>query len=188
MTVPSTDGTHGTAGPPLPPPGADLHLPAPRSPGGPRLVGAALIMLSLIPALGCYLVFTAWLPSETKRYQDYAAAEPCPDRASAEAWEDCLSTVSFTVESTKIKRGRSGSYQATLSGTLFWNGTVAFGDQGPLLERLRPADRVTATVWRGQVMTVSKGDVRQSTSEEPRNEPQMTVAIGTFLGAVSRIS
>ncbi|MFD3502557.1 hypothetical protein ACFWWT_27810 [Streptomyces sp. NPDC058676] len=182
-TVTGTDSAHGPAGPPMSPQDADQ--PARRSPGRPRLVGAALIMVSLITALGCYLVFTAWLPADTKRYQDYLAAEPCDGRATAEAWEDCLRTVSFTVESTEVKRSRSGGYRAALSGTPFWNGAVAFGGPGPLLERLRPTDQVTGTVWRGDVMTVSKGGVRQSTSEEPRNEPQMTVAIGTFLGLLA---
>ncbi|WAU82501.1 hypothetical protein O1Q96_23810 [Streptomyces sp. Qhu-G9] len=183
MTVPSTDTTRGMDGPSLPAPRADQ--PARRSPGRPRLVGAALIMLSLIPALGCYLVFTAWLPSDTKRHQDYVAAEACPAHATAEVREDCLRTVSFTVESTQIKQSRSGSYKAALSGTPFWNGVVAFGDPGPLLEQLRPGDQVTGTVWRGDVMTVSKEGVRQGTSEEPRDEPQMTVAIGTFLGLLA---
>ncbi|GAA3901443.1 hypothetical protein GCM10023084_62360 [Streptomyces lacrimifluminis] len=183
MTVPSAGTTHGMDGPSLPPAGADQ--PARRPPGRTRLVGSALIMLSLIPALGCYLEFTAWLPSDTRRHQDYVAAEPCPGDATAKKWEDCLRTVSFNVESTKNKLSKSGSYKATLSGTSFWNGVVAFGDPGPLLERLRPGDQVTATVWRGDVMTVSNGGVRQRTSEEPRSEPQMTVAIGTFLGLLA---
>ncbi|MGW7434053.1 hypothetical protein ACWGIN_31525 [Streptomyces sp. NPDC054861] len=72
-----------------------------------------------------------------------------------------------------------------MSGTSFWNGVVAFGDPGPLLKRLRPGDQVTATVWRGDVMTVSDGSVRQSTTEEPRDEPHITGAIGTFLGLLA---
>lgn len=181
--MPGTDTTHGPGGPLLPPPGADR--PARRSQGRPRLVGAALIMLSLIPALGCYFVFTAWLPSDLGRHQDYVRAEPCPTDATVQEWENCLRTVSFTVESTKNNRSRSGSYKATLSGAPFWNGTVAFGDPDPLLEQLRPGDQVTATVWRGHVMTVGARGVRQSTSDEPRDEPQMTVAIGTFLGLLA---
>ncbi|KUO20329.1 hypothetical protein AQJ91_15010 [Streptomyces dysideae] len=142
----------------------------------------------MIPAVGCALVLAVWLPSDSERYRDYLAAEPCPARATAQAWEDCLRTVPFTVESTKIKSGSNGgSYKATLSGAPFWNGTVAFGDWGPVLARLVPGDQVIGTVWRGDVMTVGigEGGVRQSTSEEPRDEPQMTVAIGTFLGLLT---
>ncbi|GAA3386817.1 hypothetical protein [Streptomyces roseoviridis] len=179
----STNPIHGTEGPPLLPQGVDG--PARRSPSRLRLMGALLIMSSLIPALGCYLVFTAWLPSDSKRYQDYAAAEPCPAGTTSEKGENCLRTVSFTVQSTKIKQSKSGSYKATLSGGPFWNGVVLFGDPGPLLERLEPGDQVTGTVWRGDVTTLRKGDIQQSTSEEPRDEPQMTVALGTFLGLLA---
>lgn len=185
MTVPGTDTTQGMDGPSLPPP--DAGRPVRRTPGRPRLVGVVLIVLSLMPALGCFLVFTAWLPSGIGRYQDYTAAEPCPAEAQAEAWEDCLRTVSFTVESTKVEQSRSGSYKATLSGAPFWNGVVAFGDPGPLLERLRPGDQVGAVVWRGDVMSLSDGGVRQSTSEDPRSEPQMIVALGTFLGLLAAL-
>ncbi|MGW7434052.1 hypothetical protein ACWGIN_31520 [Streptomyces sp. NPDC054861] len=57
----------------------------------------------MIPALGCYLVFTAELPSDIRRHQDYVAAEQCPSGATPKKWEDCLREVSFTIESTKHK-------------------------------------------------------------------------------------
>jgi hypothetical protein len=62
---------------------------------------------------------------------------------------------------------------------------VVFGDPGPLLEQLRPGDQVTATVWRGDVMALSYGGVRQSTSGEPRGDSQMVAAVGTFLGLLA---
>ncbi|MFF4324375.1 hypothetical protein [Streptomyces sp. NPDC001568] len=143
-------------------------------------------MLCLIPALGCQLVFGVWLPHDIKRHQDYVAAVPCAADATAKDGEDCLRTVSFTVERATNNPGmRSGGYKVTLSGTPFWNGVVEFGDPDPVLETLRPGDRVTGTVWRGDVVTVGKGRLRQSTSEAPRDEPQMTVAIGTFLGLLA---
>ncbi|UUU22248.1 hypothetical protein [Streptomyces sp. DSM 40750] len=150
-------------------------------------IGVSLLILSLAPALACFFVFAVWLPSDMERYRDYGEAESCATGAPTEEWEDCLRTASFTVDSTKITQSRSGSYRATLSGAPFWNGTVAFGDPGPLLRSLQPGDRVTATVWRGDITALSRGGVRQRTSEEPRDEPQMTSAIGTFLGLLAAL-
>ncbi|WNZ11317.1 hypothetical protein [Streptomyces sp. 11x1] len=150
-------------------------------------IGATLLTLSLAPLLACVLVFTVWLPRDRDRYEAYGAAVPCAAGVPAAAWEDCLRTLPFTVDGTRNKPGRGSSYEATLSGAPFWNGTVAFGDPDPLLERLRPGDRVTGTVWRGDVVVLSRGDNRQSTSDEPRDEPQMTAAIGTFAGLLAAL-
>ncbi|ULR50771.1 hypothetical protein [Streptomyces deccanensis] len=150
-------------------------------------IGALLLTSSLAPLLACVLVFTVWLPRDRDRYEAYGAAVPCAAEVSAKAWEDCLRTASFTVDGTRNEASRSGSYRATLSGAPFWNGTVAFGDPDPLLERLRPGDRVSGTVWRGDVVALGRGDVRQSTSEEPRDDAQMTAAIGTFAGLLAAL-
>ncbi|MEU6376906.1 hypothetical protein [Streptomyces sp. NPDC046909] len=152
-----------------------------RSAGRVRGVGVLLVLLSLVAAFGGYLVFSVWVPSDMERRQDYLAAGPCLGPAEAEAGEDCVLTVAFVVEGTRnSKRGKGSSYTATLSSSV-WNGTVAFGDPDPVLERLVPGDRVTGTVWRGQVMTVGKGELRQDTADAPRDEPQFAVGVGTFL-------
>lgn len=58
---------------------------------------------------------------------------------------------------------------------------------GPVLERLRPGERVTGTVWRGHVMVVARGSLRQSTSEEPRDDAQMTACLGTLAGLLAAL-
>ncbi|MFF4269136.1 hypothetical protein [Streptomyces sp. NPDC001536] len=160
----------------------------PRSSIRVRLVGVLLVLLSLVPAVSCWLVFSAWLPHDVERYREYRAAEPCPDPSTVGKGADCLLTVAFTVERTRNEPGkRSGGYTATLDGTPVWSGTVSFGDPDPVLERLAPGDRITGTVWRGDVMTVGKGELRQNTSDAPRDEPQMTYALGTFLGLLAAL-
>lgn len=153
-----------------------------------RLRGALLLPLSLIPAVAAYFVLTVWLPHDIARYRDYVRAEPCAAGTSAREHEDCLREATFTVEGTKIKDGgRSSVYEATLSGAPFWNGVLSFGDATPLLSRLEPGDRVTGTVWRGDVMSLSRHGVRQSSADEPRDEPQMIAALGTWAGLLSAL-
>ncbi|MBT2476717.1 hypothetical protein J7E94_00130 [Streptomyces sp. ISL-94] len=141
----------------------------------------------MIPATVCYLVFTGLLPSDIQRYQDYRVAEPCPTDLPVREQENCVRTVSFTVDKTRIGGGGPPSYVATLSGAPFWNGPEEFGDPGPLLERLRPGDQVTGTVWRGYIMTLDKAGIRQSTADEPRDEAQMTAGLGTFAGLLAAL-
>lgn len=147
-----------------------------------RVAGALLVVLSLIPALISGFLFAVALPDDSRRYADYAAAEPCGDGT-----DDCLRTLPLTVDHTVVKKGRNGKFEATLSGTASRKAVVRFGDPGPLLARLEPGDQVTATVWRGAVMTVAKGDLRQSSADEPRDDAQMTAGLGTFTGLVAAL-
>ncbi|MFE0731131.1 hypothetical protein ACFW2X_23370 [Streptomyces antibioticus] len=156
-----------------------------------RLKGLALLGLSVLAALGCWAAFTTWLVSDRVAHRAYETAAPCPDGAPGRRYEDCLRTVTFTVDATKVDRGKRGGFRATLSGTPYWDGVVAFGDPGPVLEELRPGDRITGTVWRGEVMTIARGDargVRQRTSDAPRDEPQMAAGLGTGLGLLAALT
>ncbi|MEU2737476.1 hypothetical protein ABZ656_19300 [Streptomyces sp. NPDC007095] len=136
-----------------------------RSPGRSRFMGVLLILMSLISAAACYLVFSWWLPSDSERYQDYRAAEACSSRAMQHGQTDCLSTWHLTVEKTVNKTsGKSSTFEATLKYQDSWRGTVSFGNPGPLLERLAPGDQVTATAWRRDIVVLSKNGVRQNTS------------------------
>ncbi|EPD56288.1 hypothetical protein HMPREF1211_07407 [Streptomyces sp. HGB0020] len=144
------------------------------------LTGLALIAVSCVAVLGCRSAFVTWLPREIARYQDYEAARPCPAGPPTHAYEDCVRTVRFTVTEVHAGAGTKGDHSATVTGSPFWNGTVDFGDWDPLLTALHKGDRVTGTVWHGSVMTLAKGDARQSSIDEPRDEPQMVAVAGTF--------
>ncbi|MFF8787308.1 hypothetical protein [Streptomyces sp. NPDC015125] len=151
-----------------------------QSPGRARFMGVLLILLSLIPAALCYVSFAAWLPADRALYRDYQAAEPCPAHATVQAASDCLSTWPFTVVKTVVKTGRNSTYEATLKDEDSWRGVVSFGDSGPLVERLEPGDRVTATIWRRGIVVLDKGGVRQNSADAPRDELQMNAALGTL--------
>lgn len=166
---------HGTGGPP----GTDGA--GRRSPGRARFMGGLLILLSLISAAFCYVAFAGWLPADRERYRDYRAAEPCPASARLQVASECLSTWPFTVVKTVVKNGGRGSaFEATLKDEDSWRGVVPFGDPGPLLEQLKPGDRVTATLWRHVIVVLSKDGVRQNSANAPRDELQMNAAVGTL--------
>ncbi|NEA53283.1 hypothetical protein G3I60_03640 [Streptomyces sp. SID13666] len=160
--------------------------PSPRGAGRNRLVGAALIVLSLVTALTCAFVFTSWLPTDGALYREYRAAEVCSVRTVIPASEDCLRELSFTVEGT---HKTAKNMRATLLGPRpFGRVVVPFSDSGPTLSGLQKGDRVTATVWRGVVVMVAEGDARQHSADAPRDEPQMTAAVGTFAGLLAALA
>ncbi|MEU6865882.1 hypothetical protein ABZ924_21955 [Streptomyces sp. NPDC046876] len=163
------------------------HRTAQLSAAGERGTGAALLVASLMPALFCYFMLAVQLPYENGRHAAYTAARQCPTDETVREREDCVRTVSFTVDAVQLKGGRGSQYSATVSGAAFWNGKVDFGDPGPLLERLNPQDQVTGTIWRGAVMTIAKGDVRQNSADKPRDEAQIFAGIGTYAGLVAAL-
>ncbi|WP_201778811.1 hypothetical protein [Streptomyces sp. 150FB] len=154
-----------------------------QSPGRTRFGGALLILLSLMFAVLCYLAFAVWLPSEGAHYRDYQAAESCPARATARAREDCLSTPRLTVARTAIEdTGKTHKYEVTLKDEDPRPVVVDFEDPGPLFERLKAGDHVTATVWHRDIVVLDKSGVRQNTDEAPRDSLQLVAAYGTLAG------
>ncbi|MEU8559743.1 hypothetical protein AB0C80_38170 [Streptomyces anthocyanicus] len=157
-----------------------------RSPGRARRTGVLLILLALASAAACWLTFARWLPSDGERYQDYRAAEPCSSDALSRGDTDCLSTWHLTVQKTENRTaGKESVHDATLTYRDSWRRTVHLDGSGPLLERLVPGDRVTATAWRGEIMVLGKDGVRQDTLEAPRDELQMNAAAGVLAGLLA---
>ncbi|WP_203643232.1 hypothetical protein, partial [Streptomyces sp. SID14478] len=142
-----------------------------------------LLALSALFGIACFLAFTAWIPSEAERAQDYRAARPCPAGATPRevAAEDCLTTWHFTVVGTRAEHGgKTTEYDVTLKDRddPSWRETVEFEDSRPLYDTLDPGDRVTATGWRHDVVALARDGVRQHTTDEPRDEIQMNTALG----------
>lgn len=184
--------------------------PAPPEAGGgvPGSRAAAVwpILTALVAGPACWLVFTVTLPTDIARYADYVAARPCAAAAPSTAGEsagegagertdeDCLRLVPAIVEATVVQEGgKSPRFDATVStetSTYLSVGParrlmVPFRDPGPLLNRLRPGDRVTATFWRGDIVVLDKDGVRQSTRDAPRDGARITAGIGTFVGLLA---
>ncbi|MFE9120982.1 hypothetical protein [Streptomyces sp. NPDC007172] len=148
-----------------------------------RLMGAGLAVLAGVWAVLSCLAFTVWAPGEQAQYEDYRAAEPCAVGATAAevAAKDCLVTWHFTVTETKaVHRGKTTSYRVSLKAEDdgSWQGSVWFGDSGPLFDELHRGDEVTATDWRRDIVVLSRNGVRQNTSAAPRDELQANIAVG----------
>ncbi|WP_089103072.1 hypothetical protein [Streptomyces hyaluromycini] len=162
--------------------------------GRSRVSGSALLIGAVVAAFACFYLFTVMLPTTVREYREYRAAEVCPGSVPAGPAEDCLRTVTFTVRDTVVD-GQGGfvprrhmRFEATLSGTPYWNGVVAFGDPGPVLRQLRTGDRVDAVVWRGAVMRLVRYDDEQATADEPRDEPQMFAGLGVTAGLLAALA
>ncbi|MEU8588515.1 hypothetical protein AB0C59_16170 [Streptomyces sp. NPDC048664] len=168
--------------------GATDERPAPRRPRTGRnvLVGLALLVVSAAAALICSLVLTSWLPADQARYREYEAARVCPTRAPVPRWEDCLRKVDLTVDSTDLEPKHMG---ATLLGPEpFPRTVVPFGDRGPVLAELDPRDKVVGTTWRGAIVTITRGEDRQTSSDAPRDDPQIPGAVGTWAGLLAALA
>ncbi|MFD5437826.1 hypothetical protein ACFWJ4_37460 [Kitasatospora sp. NPDC127067] len=149
------------------------HRPSPWT----RTGGALLAAAALVPAAAAWYVFAVRMPDDTERSRSYSVATTCPAGNPGTAVEECVRTVPFTVSGTVL---RHKDHLATLDGAPSWSGTVRFGNPGPLLEGLKPGDRVDGTVWRGQVMRLERAGVAQASVDEPRDEAQLIAGLGTF--------
>ncbi|MFD7415194.1 hypothetical protein [Kitasatospora purpeofusca] len=147
-----------------------------------RTGGALLAAAALVPAAAAWYVFAVRMPDDTERSRSYAVAATCPAGSPGTAVQECLRTVPFTVGGTVL---RPKEHLATLDGAPTWSGTVRFGDPGPLLEDLKPGDRVDGTVWRGRVTRLERAGVAQSSVDEPREEAQITAGLGTALALLA---
>ncbi|MHA4815414.1 hypothetical protein ACXZ65_13785 [Streptomyces aculeolatus] len=148
-----------------------------------RVLGLLMIVVSVALAAGCVLAFTSWLPANVSRYEDYRTAERCPANSTPDEWrEDCLREIDLNIVDTVVRGGKGG--EATVDGERF-HGKLDFGDPGPLLDTLQEGDKAVGTVWRGDIVALTKGRIRQKTSDEPRDEPQMIAAGGAGLGLLA---
>ncbi|MEU1285866.1 hypothetical protein [Kitasatospora sp. NPDC005856] len=157
------------------------HRPSP----GIRTGGALLAAAALVPAAAAWYLFAVRLPDDTERYHSYSAAATCPADSPGAAVEECVRTVPFTVSGTVL---RHKDHLATLNGAPFWSGTVRFGDTVPLLDDLKPGDRVDGKVWRGQVMGLERAGVTQASLDEPRDDAQLIAGANTFVALLALLA
>ncbi|MFM9445142.1 hypothetical protein [Streptomyces acidiscabies] len=148
------------------------------SAGRTRVRGALLVLLAGMPAFIAWAVFALWMPSTAEEYDAYRATSVCD--GPVRAGDDCLRDVPLKVDEIKRHRRSGRQLTATTTEAPFWTYRTSFGDSGPLADELREGDEITGTTWRDSLVAIAKGEVRQHTSDEPRDEPQPQAAIGTY--------
>ncbi|MDX3387425.1 hypothetical protein PV682_39180 [Streptomyces niveiscabiei] len=148
------------------------------SAGRARGRGALLVLLAGVPAAVAWVVFAVWMPATAEEYDAYRVTGVCD--GPLRAGEDCLRDVPMQVDEVKRHLRSGRQLTATATEAPLWTYRTSFGDSGPLADELREGDAFTGTTWRDRLVGIAKGEVRQHTSDEPRDEPQPQAALGTY--------
>lgn len=157
-----------------------LRLPVP--PGTVRRRAAWYRTWSLGTALTGFLVLLlavsglAAVPELVDDERAFEAAVPCAPPAAAGG--DCLRSVEATVVYTVIRDGaKYEEFTLGLTGPREVPRELDMGHADPLLEHLRPGDRVTVTRWRDYTTAVTRDGVTQESADTPAGEPQLVTAL-----------
>ncbi|WP_371616428.1 hypothetical protein [Streptomyces sp. NBC_00454] len=152
---------------------------------GRGMSGALRIAAALAAAAVCWFAFAVWLPADARRYADFADARPCAAGVEVAERADCLLALPATVKKTWGTDGEGSRVWLTRPAAPGELLGIEFKDSGPLLYRLLPRDQVTVTFWRGEAVGLEKDGLRLKTDAAPRDEGQITAAIGTFAGLLA---
>ncbi|OLT28775.1 hypothetical protein BJF83_14160 [Nocardiopsis sp. CNR-923] len=145
-------------------------------------------LLTLLFGLGIValptLAVAAIAPDGTADLEDYRAAGPCSSAPAGPS--DCLWTVELTVSDVHLDdRGtRSPSYTTVLTDARGGTWESSYGDRGPVVHRLDVGDRVTGTVWRGELTEIAFEDRTQATRDAPA-DLRTRVLIGALVSVPS---
>lgn len=69
-----------------------------------------------------------------------------------------------------VATGKNGADSAVLTGASGASWDTVYRDRGPVLEKLADGDRVTGTVWRGELTEIMANGVVQSSVKAPVDE------------------
>jgi hypothetical protein len=122
------------------------------------LAGAGLVALMTV------LVVTE-VPDANRRLDAYNAARRCPSAPSEPA--GCRWTQPFTVTAIDLTSKRHELDKVILTDAHGTSWKTAYTNRNPVLSGLDEGDRVTGTIWRGQVTEVAKDGESQDTDAAP---------------------
>jgi hypothetical protein len=161
-----------------------------------RLVPWAALALGAAALAGCAALLAVALPDAQSRHDAYARAVPCAagqegqvgqDGQEGQDGPDCLGAARCTVATVHIRHtGKSSYYWADLTCPGAGTRRVPFDGDRPLLRTLHPGDAVTATSWRGKVVTLAApgGTPAQRTDDDPADAPHDVTVASVIVGAV----
>lgn len=147
-----------------------------------RRFGAVVLLLGLVLLALAGLAWSA-LPSAGDALRAYRAATPCAQQG-VDQGGDCLSRLPATVERMYVGTGKNAEQHVVLTGLGAKPVDVPLGSLGSyLFDDAAVGDRVTATLWRGQVTAVSADGSTDHTDNVPVDQAQPEL-FGAVLGSV----
>ncbi|MTE22456.1 hypothetical protein F0L17_25820 [Streptomyces sp. TRM43335] len=102
--------------------------------------------------------------------------------------QDCLESREFVVEDIRVRKGRGTVSTVRLADPAGGGLTVRFGSPDPLPERLRTGAVVTAELWRGEVVSVSRQGATQETTGHPLGGGAMVAGLGLLFAMTGALA
>jgi hypothetical protein len=132
------------------------------------------------------LVVGVFMAAEFPERRDelYALRDAPTCEASPQGSAECQWPQEFIVSEIRIDDlGRTRYFSAMLTTPnqkSKW--PVEFRNDGPLLKTLRDGDRVTGTIWRGDVVKIAVGHVVQNTTKSPTSLAETMLVLAVWMG------
>ncbi|MFI0827568.1 hypothetical protein ACH4Q7_24285 [Streptomyces roseolus] len=142
-----------------------------------RAQNICVALVSLAAFLAGATLLIGVLPRTAADERAFLSASPCRDSSR----DDCLRTTWFSVDSIRIRHGKSSEGELKLSESGRGSRTVTFSGVSEFLERTRTGDRVEGTVWRGAVVLVSDAEGGQRTDAHPVGSSLFAAGFGIVL-------
>ncbi|MFD5816993.1 hypothetical protein [Streptomyces sp. NPDC127038] len=143
------------------------------SAAGWTLLGLVLSAVAVVPGF--------LIPGRVAAETAFEGAKPCAGRAAArDDGANCLRTIRGTVLSARtVKSGRTEVLRVRLRPPVPApaDGAIDLDPRGDLAESVRPGRQVDVTTWRNDMIAVSRGEVRETLSGLPDEEPAVLTAV-----------
>ncbi|MFB9484850.1 hypothetical protein ACFFSH_36600 [Streptomyces filamentosus] len=134
-------------------------------------------VVSLVALLSGATLLIGVLPRAAADEHAFLSASPCHD----DSMDDCLRTTWFSVDSVRVRHGKSSGGEVGLSGPESGSRTVKFSGVDEFLERTRPGDRVEGTLWRGSIVLLSDAEGGRRTDAHPAGSSLFAAGFGIVL-------
>ncbi|RLU86847.1 hypothetical protein CTZ27_23950 [Streptomyces griseocarneus] len=137
------------------------------------------LVLSVVAVAAAVWVVVAEVPDRTAQERSFRSAPMCA-KPPAEATTDCRWETEYTV--SDIRTGKKDN-EATLTHVATGSRhTRSFLTDGPLLGRLKDGERVTGTIWGGEVVEIAARGTRQATFANPTAGGTASTLLGGAVG------
>ncbi|WP_370409792.1 hypothetical protein [Streptomyces fradiae] len=142
-----------------------------------RLQNILVTIGGVLALLTGTVLLTIVLPQASAQERAFLSATECRVTSA----HDCLRAAPFTVESVTIHDGKNAGGRIRVSGTGAGADPVEFNGISEFLKRVRPGDRVTGTVWRGEIVALSDREGGQRTVDHPVGDTVLAIGFGILL-------